>query len=105
MTRAARGSSGAVRKGCPRCAAPVLYQTAGLPYTVTADAVRHTAVEAAALTGPNRLAWCLRETTAGVRLVEVLPSVHGGQCPLPHVVEHECPPGTPRGRRPEGALW
>ncbi|MEU8723555.1 hypothetical protein [Streptomyces antimycoticus] len=105
MTRPARGSGGAVRQGCPRCAAPVLCQTAGLPYAVTADAVRHTAAEAAALTTSNRLAWCLRETAAGVRLVEVLASVHGAGCERPHVVEHECQPGTPPGRRPEGALW
>ncbi|MET7933447.1 hypothetical protein [Streptomyces sp. NPDC005322] len=83
----------------------MLRQTAGLPYTVTADAVRHTAATAATLTGPNRLAWCLRETKAGVRLVEVLPSVHGPQCPRPHVVEHECPPGTPAASRPKGAQW
>ncbi|MFF5670300.1 hypothetical protein ACFY8S_09210 [Streptomyces hygroscopicus] len=83
----------------------MLHQTAGLPYTVTADAVRHTAAEAAALTTPDRLAWCLRETTAGARLVEVLPSVHGPQCPRPHVLDHICAPGTLPGRRPEGTLW
>ncbi|WP_217489103.1 hypothetical protein [Streptomyces malaysiensis] len=82
----------------------MLHQTTGLPYTVTADAVRHTAAEAAALATPNRLAWCLRETTAGVRLVEVLPSVHRAGCPRPHVLEHECPEATPPGRRPQGAL-
>lgn len=82
----------------------MLHQTVGLPWTVTVDAVRHTAAQAAALTTPNRLAWCLRETAGGVRLVEVLPSVHGAGCERPHVVEHECPPGTLPGRRPEGAL-
>ncbi|MFI0768586.1 hypothetical protein ACH4TQ_27420 [Streptomyces sp. NPDC021218] len=82
----------------------MLHQTAGLPYAVTADAVRHTAAEAAALVTPDRLAWCLRETAAGVRLVEVVASVHGAGCDRPHVVEHECPEGTLPGRRPEGAL-
>ncbi|WP_413102260.1 hypothetical protein [Streptomyces sp. Inha503] len=95
---------GASRRSCDRCGTPVLHQTAGLPYTVTADDVRHTAAEAAALTTPDRLAWCLRETAGGMRLVEVLPSVHSRDCPRPHVVEHECPEGTLPGRRPEGAL-
>ncbi|MEU1800830.1 hypothetical protein [Streptomyces sp. NPDC019937] len=100
MSRAA--ATGAEHRRCDRCSAAVLRQTAGLPYTVIADALRLTAAKAAALTTPNRLAWCLRETAAGVRLVEVLPSVHGSGCPTPHVIEHVCQPEAPRGRRPEG---
>lgn len=101
----AKAPLGATRRLCDRCGAAVLRQTAGLPYMVTADAVRHTAAQAAELTTPDRLAWCLKETAGGMRLMEVLPSVHGAGCARPHVVEHECPPGTPPGRRPEGALW
>ncbi|MGW3428925.1 hypothetical protein ACWDHW_13355 [Streptomyces melanosporofaciens] len=105
MTRATKASTGAVRADCPRCGAPTLRQTADLPWAVTVDDSRHTPAQAAQLTRPNRLAWCLRESPwSGMRLAEVLPSVHSRDCPHAHVVEHECPEGTLPGRRPEGAL-
>lgn len=98
-----RTAPGAVRMDCPRCGAPVLEQREGLPFTVTADAERLTPAAAAALTDPNRLAWCLRERKwSGARLVEVLGRLHNPVCPWPHVVDHRCPPGTPAV---EGALW
>ncbi|HLU97646.1 MAG TPA: hypothetical protein VKZ89_12465 [Thermobifida alba] len=98
--------TGAVHQDCLRCGAPVLHQKHGLPFTVTADAERLTPAQAAARTTRNRLAWCLRESKwAGARLVEVLGRLHNPACPWPHVVDHECPPGTPLTPKPEGALW
>jgi hypothetical protein len=93
----------AVRGECPRCDAPVLVQREGLPYVVTADAERLTPDQAAKLTDPNRMAWCLRESKwAPPRLVEVLSVFHSPVCPWPHVVDHRCPVGTPAVK---GALW
>lgn len=93
----------AVRGECPRCDEPVLVQRDGLPFTVTANAGRLTPEQAAKLTGPNRLAWCLREGKwTPPRLVEVLGRLHNPACPWPHVVDHECPEGTPTVK---GALW
>ena len=95
-------TAGAIRTDCPRCSAPVYHQRHGLPLVVTADAEKLTLAEAEKRTGPNRLAWCLRESKwTGARLVEVSPSVHRRDCTA-HVVDHECPPGTPAVK---GALW
>jgi len=81
----------------------VLRQTSGVPWVVTVDEQRLTPDQAAAMTGPNRLAWCLRENKwTGMRLVEVLPVFHNRECPHAHVIAHECPPGTPTVK---GALW
>jgi hypothetical protein len=92
----------ASHRSCDRCGAPVLRQTSGVPWVVTVDEKRLTPDQAAAMTGPNRLAWCLRENKwTGMRLVEVLPS-HNRQCPHAHLIAHECPPGTPLVK---GALW
>jgi hypothetical protein len=93
----------AVQQDCPRCSAPVLHQRHGLPFVVTADAERLTPDAAAARTNPNRLAWCLRESRwTGARLVEVLGQLHNPVCPWPHVIDHQCPEGTPAVK---GALW
>lgn len=93
---------GAARQSCGRCGMPVLHQTSGLPVTVTADAAPLPLADALARTGPNRLAWCLKTSRwAGPRLTECFPSTHRETC-TQHVVCHECPPGTPRGRRPGG---
>lgn len=95
--------AGAVHQDCPRCGLPTYHQAHGLPFTVTTDAEKLTPAAAAARTGPNRLAWCLRESRwSGARLVEVLGAFHRPACPWPHVVDHRCPPGTPQV---EGALW
>ncbi|WP_405960767.1 hypothetical protein OG235_27775 [Streptomyces sp. NBC_00024] len=80
----------------------MLCQKSGLPLAVVADAEKLTPAEAAALTEPDRLAWCLRENEwAGTRLAEV----HHRQCKFAHVIDHRCPPGTPLTPKPEGALW
>jgi hypothetical protein len=93
----------AVTRDCPRCGLPTLHQRHGLPWTVTADAQRLTPDQAAKLAGPNRLAWCLRESKwTGVRLVMVLTPFHSPVCMWAHVVDHQCPPGTPTVK---GALW
>lgn len=93
----------AVRGECPRCDAPVLIQRHGLPLTVIADAERLTPDQAAKLTEPNRLAWCLRESKwSAPRLVEVLRVFHSPTCCHAHVIDHRCPEGTPAVK---GALW
>lgn len=92
----------ATHTDCERCGEPVLHQRHGLPYTVTTGAEKLTLADASARTDPNRLAWCLRETRAGARLVEVLSPFHNPQCPRPHLVDHRCPAGTPTVK---GALW
>lgn len=95
-------TSGASRRSCDRCGAPVLCQKTGLPFAVVADAERYTSAEAAGLKEPNRLAWCLRENPwTGIRLAEV----HHRNCGFPHVIDHRCPPGTPLTPKPEGTLW
>jgi hypothetical protein len=100
-----RSNQGASRRSCDRCGAAVLRQKAGLPWTVTADDERLTPAEAEARMTPNRRSYCLRESPwTGLRLVEVMASVHRRDCTA-HVVEHECPPGTPLTPKPEGALW
>ncbi|MFE7972969.1 hypothetical protein [Streptomyces shenzhenensis] len=92
----------AIAQECPRCGAPVIHQRHGLPLVVTADAERYPPEQAAGLTGPNRLAWCLRESPwTGLRLTEV----HHRACVFSHVVDHCCPPGTPLTPKPKGALW
>lgn len=95
--------AGAVRKDCPRCGLPTIRQTSGLPWAVTVDDTLRTPAEAEAMTTPNRRAFCLRESRwSGMRLAEVLRVFHSPVCVWPHVVEHECPPGTPAVK---GALW
>jgi hypothetical protein len=100
-------TTGAVLTDCARCGAPVWRQREGLPFVVTADAAKLAADAAAARTGPNRLAWCLRESRwNGARLVEVLGRLHNPGCGWPHVIDHQCPAEVVQyGRRPEGAMW
>lgn len=94
--------AGAVLRDCPRCGLPTYHQRSGLPFVVTTDAERLTPDEAAHRTGPNRLAWCLRESKwTGARLGEV----HHRHCEFPHVVDHECTEGAPATPKPEGTLW
>ena len=96
-------SHGATRTTCDRCGADVYQQKTGLPFVVTADTEKLAPDAAAKLTGPNRLAWCLRETRwSGARLAEVLGPFHNRACTWAHVVDHICPPGMPLKK---GALW
>jgi hypothetical protein len=105
VTRPAKTTTGAVRTDCGRCGAPTLRQPNGLPWTVTADAEPMPLARALALTGPNRLAWCLKTSRwSGDRLTEMHTRSHPADCPHPHVIDHECPPGTPAARRPGGGL-
>ncbi|KAB7850178.1 hypothetical protein [Streptomyces mobaraensis] len=76
-------------------------QRAGL--SVIADAQSMPVAEAEEHRTPYRLHWCLRPTSSGHELRWRIDC--GPTCTFPHVVDHECPPGTPPGRRPEGALW
>ncbi|MFE5871609.1 hypothetical protein ACFQ6V_23595 [Streptomyces roseifaciens] len=59
--------------------------------------------EAEQLRTEHRLHWCVRETSSGIELRWRIDC--GPTCGHGHVVDHRCPPGTPPGRRPEGALW
>lgn len=106
MARPARTSIGAVRKGCPRCGVPTIRQLVGrmAALNVTADAEPLPLPEALELATPNRLVWCVADLYGGGRELRWL-HMTGLQCSLAHVIEHECPPGTPLERRPEGALW
>lgn len=97
--------AGAVRRGCPRCGLPTIHQQHGLTMVVTCDDIPMMPAEAAARMTPNRRSYCLRESPwTGLRLAEVMASAHRKDCTA-HVVEHECPPGTPLTPKPEGALW
>lgn len=95
--------AGAVRQDCPRCGLPTIRQRTGLPWAVTVDAERHTPGQAAARTTPDRRAFCLRESKwSGMRLAEINGPFHSPVCAWAHVIEHECPAGTPSVK---GALW
>lgn len=98
-------SSRARRTRCARCGQEVLRQLVGrrAALDVTADDEPLTVAEAEMLREPNRLHWCLRETSTGIGLRWRKDC--RAECPHPHVIDHHCPPGTPPGRRPEGALW
>ncbi|RLL66970.1 hypothetical protein [Streptomyces sp. Z26] len=96
-TRQAR-SNGARPTRCPRCHRPVLRQLVGqrAALDVTADTAPLAPAAAHALTGPNRLAWCLRQTRDGPDLRWTGPT-HRAGCPHPHVIDHQCTaPNRPR---------
>lgn len=100
-------SSGASRRSCDRCGAPTLRQLVGriAALSVTADDRPLPLADALTLTGPDRLAWCLKRSRLGVvSLAWYSPRWHRSGC-VEHVVEHACLPGAPQGRRPEGATW
>jgi hypothetical protein len=95
MARSTKTVVGAVRQDCPRCALPTLHQANGLPLVVTADAEPLSLADALKLTGPNRLAWCLKTSRwSGNRLAEMHARSHRSDCPHPHVVDHECRQGA-----------
>lgn len=106
MARTARVSSGAAHQDCPRCGAPVWRQLVGrmAALNVVADRVPLPLDDALALASPNRLVWCAADLYGGGTDLRWL-HMNGLPCPHQHVVDHECPEGTPPGRRPEGTLW
>lgn len=102
--RGADSRRSAAGRTCERCGASVIKQLVGhrAALNVTADAEPLPLAEALALVEPNRLAWCLvRLHSGGAELRWRCRST----CGHGTVIEHRCPPGTPAGRRPEGALW
>jgi len=105
VTRPAKSVVGAVRQGCPRCGAPVIRELVGdrAGLLVTADDVLFTAAEAASLAGPNRLAWCLRESRWAGLSLRWTSSVDGPGCGWPHVLCHQCPAAS--AGRQQGGLW
>jgi hypothetical protein len=98
--------SAAGPRRCERCHAPVIRQLVGnrAALKVTADAEPIPLHEALTLRGPNRLVWCLAELYGGGPQLRWL-HMDGAACALAHVIEHECPAGTPLGPKTEGTLW
>lgn len=93
MSKPASGSGGAQRTRCPRCGLPVLTQLVGhrAALSVMADDVPLQPAKAQAMTGPNRLAWCLRESRwSAAQLRWVHRGTHPADCPYPHVIDHQC---------------
>lgn len=96
MTKSA-GGSGAQRTRCPRCGLPVLTQLVGhrAALSVTADDRLLKPAAAAAMTGPNRLAWCVRGSRWTGPQLRWIHGMHRVDCPHPHVIDHQCR-GAPR---------
>ena len=97
--------SAAGPRPCANCGATVLTQwTRGsASLKVTADAEPIPLADALALTGPDRLAWCLAVLHGGG--VEVRWRCRT-ECGHDVVIEHRCPAEVREfGRRPEGAMW
>lgn len=102
-----RSTRGASRRSCDRCGASVLRQLVGqrAALKVTADAEPIPLDEAAALTGPNRLAWCLARLRNGDVELRWQCWTRNG-CDHEVVIDHQCAPEIREfGRRPEGGLW
>ncbi|MCX4705679.1 hypothetical protein [Streptomyces sp. NBC_01373] len=99
MTRKQPDSSGGARRTRCRCGLYVLRQDVG-GLIVNVDTGHLQLAEARALSGPNRLAWCLYQRTvwSPIKLRSASASTHPEDCPHPHVVDHECaaPPPTSR---------
>ncbi|WP_329032221.1 hypothetical protein OIE71_04580 [Streptomyces sp. NBC_01725] len=106
MTRPPARRSGAQQSRCPRCRGPVLRQLVGqhAAVGVTADAEHLAPAAAYALRTENRLDWCLRTTRDGLDLRWADCHRRAGECPHPHVIDHECTappvPIQPAARRP-----
>lgn len=90
MTRRPKSSGGARRTRC-RCGRTVYRQVVGA-LDVTADAGGLTLAEARRLQTPNRLVWCLQQSSewAEQKLRSTHPSRHPEDCPHPHVIDHVC---------------
>ncbi|BDH04869.1 hypothetical protein [Streptomyces seoulensis] len=103
MTYRPSSSGGARRVRC-RCGRTVLRQLVGqrAALDVVANADELPAAAAAALREPNRLDWCVRATKHGTDLRWADCHRRRGDCPRPHVIDHQCtaPPGPPARRRP-----
>ncbi|MYT24603.1 hypothetical protein GTW69_30720 [Streptomyces sp. SID7760] len=87
------GSTGTADSRCPRCRTPVLRQWVGhiAAVHVTADLTPLTPAEQAAVREPNRLIWCLRQTSPFTpRRLAWTGASHPEACPHPHVTEHRC---------------
>lgn len=96
MTRKQPDSSGGARRTRCRCGLYVLRQDVG-GLIVNVDPGHLQLAEARALSGPNRLAWCLYQRTAWspIKLRSAAASTHPEDCQHPHVIEHECRAPTP----------
>jgi hypothetical protein len=100
MTRKPDSGGGARRTRC-LCGLYVLREDVG-GLNVTVDTGHLPLAEARALTGPNRLAWCLYQRTewSPIKLRSASASTHPEDCPHPHVIDHECnAPAAPRRTR------
>ncbi|WP_327725759.1 hypothetical protein [Streptomyces europaeiscabiei] len=97
MTRKQPDSSGGARRTRCRCGLYVLRQDVG-GLIVNVDTGHLQLAEARALSGPNRLAWCLyqRSEWTPQKLRSAAASTHRDDCPHPHVVDHVCaaPPAS-----------
>lgn len=76
---------------------PVIKQLVGerAALDVTADLEPLSLEEQAAVREPNRLIWCLKTSSLGVRRLVWLTPWHPPDCPHNHVADHRCPPADP----------
>lgn len=82
---------------CPTCRAPLIRQLVGhtAALTVTADLRPLTPTEQATLRTPNRLIWCLHQTSPHTPpRLRWIHHWHPTNCPHPHVTDHQCPGPT-----------
>ncbi|MFF5842160.1 hypothetical protein ACFY74_11905 [Streptomyces massasporeus] len=83
---------------CPACRAPVIKQLVGnrAALNVTADLTPLTPEQQRQVREPNRLIWCLRTNSLGVKRLLWLDPWHPPDCPDGvHVADHRCPPAEP----------
>lgn len=92
MTRPPFGRDGGARRVRCRCGRTVLRQLVGrtAALDVTADADELVPDAAAKLREANRLDWCLRRRAAGPELMWADCHRRSGDCPHPHVIDHQC---------------
>lgn len=91
---AARGDG---TRRCPGCGAPTIRQLVGqrAALHITADLAPLSLEEQQQLREPDRLIWCLHQTTHGPPELRWITSWHPADCPHPHVTEHRCEPTQP----------
>lgn len=79
---------------CPHCAAPILTQLVGdhAALNVVADLRPLTPEQLTAITTPNRLVWCLRDTPHMALKLRWTGTTHPANCPRQHLTEHRCTP-------------
>lgn len=98
---------GGAPTGCPSCGQSVLRQLVGMStgLNVTADVEPLTSDQAAKLSEPDRLAWCLARLRSGALELRWRCRT-SAPCGHDLVIEHRCSSTVALyGRRPEGALW